>query len=82
MQKYVLLYYYAVNFFVFLAKNQFSNDFLYRKIILIKIKIKSIVAHIFPISFIFSRRADGSVVEHPTLDARVPGSILGEVSFF
>ena len=77
MQKFVLLYYFAVNFYVFLVKNQFSNDFLY-----LKIKIKSIVAHIFPISFIFSRRADGSVVEHPTLNARVPGSILGEVSFF
>ena len=36
--KIVLLYYYAVNFYVFLAKNQFSNVFLYRKIILIKIK--------------------------------------------
>ena len=33
-------------------------------------------------NFIFSRRADGSVVEHPTLNTRVPGSILGEVSFF
>ena len=82
MQKFVLLYYYAVNFYVLLAKNQFSNDFLFRKIILIKIKIKLIVAHIFPISLIFSRRAVGSVVEHPTLIARVLGSILGEVSLF